>query len=333
MKRKILQFTTLALLLITPTISCKKDVPLSDIVLDKTLLIDVGESAILTVTFIPENATNKKVTWESSDTNIATVDNGKVTGIALGESTITVTSLDGGYIAQCFVYVQPIEPEMVWVEGGTFMMGCTEEQGEDCLNSEKPAHQVTVSGFYIGKYEVIQRQWVAIMGTNPSNPETIGGNKPVNKIKWGEVQEYITKLNAHTGKNYRLPTEAEWEYAARGGNKSEGYKYSGSNNPYDVAYFGNIMIYDVGGKKPNELGTYDMSGNIDELCSDWYSNYTNNPQTNPIGPPTGIHRVLRGGGYGSSLREARVSARMSGDPNMKVFCGFRLALPAEQKKD
>ncbi|MDR3286805.1 MAG: SUMF1/EgtB/PvdO family nonheme iron enzyme, partial [Prevotellaceae bacterium] len=129
----------------------------------------------------------------------------------------------------------PAEPEMVSVQGGTFWMGCSSEQGSECYGDESPLHRVTVSSFNIGKYEVTQAQWKAVMGSNPSNFK--GDNLPVEQVSWTDVQEFISRLNAATGKNYRLPTEAEWEYAARGGNKSKGYKYSGSSNINDVAWF------------------------------------------------------------------------------------------------
>ena len=208
MKRKILQFIIVVLLFIAATISCKKDEPLNGIVLSKTLTVYVGETVTLTVAFIPNNATNKKVSWESSDPNIATVSNGKVAGITAGKTKITATSQEGKKTAECNVCViQPLDPELIWVEGGTFTMGCTNEQGDDCLDSEKPNHQVTVNGFYMGRYEVTQKEWVAAMGKNPSYFK--GQDLPVESISWNEIQEFIQILNAYTGKNYRLPTEAE----------------------------------------------------------------------------------------------------------------------------
>ena len=331
MKRKILQTIIVALLFIVATISCKKDEPLNNIALDKTLTVFAGETVSLAVTFIPENATNKKLNWESSAPNIATVENGKVTGVARGEAKITATSQDGGRTATCIVYViQPIEPEMVWVEGGTFTMGCTDEQGEDCFDFEKPNHKVTVSGFSIGKYQVTQKEWVAAMGTNPSYSK--GDDTPVHFLTWNEVQEYITVLNAYTGKKYRLPTEAEWEYAARGGNQSKGYKYSGSNFFDEVAWHdGNSSDkpHPVGEKKPNELGIFDMSGNLWEHCSDCSGNYTADSQTNPTGPTTGDYRIIRGGAWYTAPTYIRVSTRSATRQNDKLFGGFRLVLPAE----
>ena len=222
----------------------------------------------------------------------------------------------------------PIEPEMILVQGGTFTMGCTSEQGDDCEDDEKPARQVTISDFYIGKYEITQAQWKAVMGYNLSHFR--GDNLPVEMVSWNEVREFITKLNGMTGHRYRLPTEAEWEYAARGGNKSNGYKYSGSNTIDSVAWYKDNsggQTRPVGAKQANELGIYDMSGNVYEYCSDWYVNYNSNAQTNPQGPSTGSSRVFRGGSWNRNAKNARVSYRGNGNPDEGYGnLGFRLAL-------
>jgi formylglycine-generating enzyme required for sulfatase activity len=190
---------------------------------------------------------------------------------------------------------------MVRVRGGTFTMGCTKEQGKYCFDWEKPAHQVTVSDFYIGKYEVTQKEWREVMGSNPSGLAFKGcDNCPVEQVSWNDVQQFLAKLNAKTGKTYRLPTEAEWEYAARGGSSSLGYKYAGSKREDEVAwYYSNSgsKTHPVGQKKANELGLYDMSGNVYEWCADWYGNYPSMAQNNPKGPSTGTNRVLRGGSW------------------------------------
>ncbi|MBR5249759.1 MAG: SUMF1/EgtB/PvdO family nonheme iron enzyme [Bacteroidales bacterium] len=218
--------------------------------------------------------------------------------------------------------------EMVFVEGGTFKMGATSEQGSDADSDEKPVHSVTVSDFYIGKYEVTQAQWKAVMGDNPSYSK--GDNLPVENVSWNDIQEFIKKLNQLTGKTYRLPTEAEWEYAARGGKKSKGYKYAGSNNIEDVAWYTNNSsshTHPVGQKQPNELGLYDMSGNVWEWCQDRYGNYNSSSQTNPTGPASGSNRVLRGGSWCNSARLCRVSDRCSYDPSSRYYTfGFRLVL-------
>ncbi len=218
--------------------------------------------------------------------------------------------------------------QMVEVQGGTFMMGATSEQGSDAYDWEKPAHRVTLSGFYIGKYEVTQSLWRAVMGSNPS--PTKGDNGPVTNVSWNDCQEFLRRLNSLTGKNFRLPTESEWEYAARGGNRSRGYKYSGSDNLGEVAWYdGNSGggIRDVGTKRPNELGIYDMSGNVWEWCQDWYGSYSNLSQTNPTGPSSGSNRVCRGGDCGSYARYCRSSNRGGSTPvNCANGLGLRLAL-------
>ena len=218
--------------------------------------------------------------------------------------------------------------EMVFVQGGTFTMGCTSEQGDDCSNYEKPAHRVTVSDFYIGKFEVTQAQWQAIMGINPLDFN--GDNYPTYNISWDEVQEFIRRLNVQTGKNYRLPTEVEWEYAARGGIGSGGYKYSGSNTLDNVAWYNenrnNSTHHPVGVKSSNELGIYDMSGNVFEWCSDWFGNYSSSTQTDPRGPSSGSNRVFRGGSWGDQAGGVRASYRSSNAPDYRLnFLGFRLA--------
>jgi formylglycine-generating enzyme required for sulfatase activity len=222
--------------------------------------------------------------------------------------------------------------EMVFVKGGTFEMGCTSEQS-DCDDDEKPVHSVTVDDFYIGKYEVTQAQWKAIMGSNPSHFDDCGSNCPVENVSWNDVQEFIEKLNQKTGKNYRLPTEAEWEYAARGGGKSKGYKYAGSNSIGTVAWYDDNSgseTHPVGQKQANELGIYDMSGNVWEWCSDWYDSdyYSSSPRNNPAGPSSGSRRVLRGGSWGSRGRICRVANRNNLSPGSSYSnSGFRLVLP------
>ncbi len=226
--------------------------------------------------------------------------------------------------------------EMVFVEGGTFTMGATSEQGRDAESDEKPAHSVTVSDFYIGKYEVTQKQWKEIMGSNPS--KWTGDNLPVECVSWNDIQEFVQKLNQKTGKRYRLPTEAEWEYAARGGAKSGGYKYSGSNHLDSVAWYwdnsGN-KTHPVGQKVPNELGIYDMSGNVWEWCQDWYGGkkyYKNSLQTNPVGPSSGSYRVWRGGSWNDYAMCCRVSYRYRYSPSYGGGnIGFRLVLDSSAK--
>jgi formylglycine-generating enzyme required for sulfatase activity len=229
--------------------------------------------------------------------------------------------------------MQKWEPEMVFVEGGTFTMGCTAEQGSDCDDDESPTHRVTIRSFQIGKYEVTQSQWTAVMGSNPSSNSGCD-NCPVENVSWNGVKEFIVKLNAKTGRNYRLPTEAEWEYAARGGNKSKGYKYAGSDAVGDVGWYDDNSgdkTHAVGQKQANELGLYDMSGNVMEWCSDWYGSNSSVAQTNPKGPNSGTIRVSRGGSYPFWASCCRVSNRDRSEPDSKnANYGFRLVLPEDQ---
>ena len=216
--------------------------------------------------------------------------------------------------------------DMVKVEAGTFMMGATSEM----LNpddDEKPVHQVTLThDYYMGKYEVTQALWQAVMGSNPSKFK--GDDLPVEQVSWNDCQEFISKLNGLTGKKFRLPTEAEWEYAARGGKKSRGYQYSGSSNISDVAWYdGNSgsKTRPVGTKQANELGIYDMSGNVWELCQDWYDSYVSSSQTNPTGAVSGSYRVIRGGCWINKARICRLSYRNDVTPDNRIN-GFGLRL-------
>ena len=219
--------------------------------------------------------------------------------------------------------------EMVYIRGGTFIMGCTPEQGNDCFDDEKPAHQATVSNFFIGKYEVTQVEWKAVMGAegNPSNFK--GDNLPVERVSWNDVREFIGKLNEKTGENYRLPTEAEWEYAARSGSQARRYKYGGRGEIGEVAWYSvnsGDTTHPVGTKRANDLGIYDMSGNVYEWVSDWYGSYDGSSQVNPQGPESGSARVIRGGCWNYTARVARVSFRSYGDPDRRGGnLGFRLA--------
>ncbi len=219
--------------------------------------------------------------------------------------------------------------KMIRVDGDTFTMGATSEQGSDAGDSEKPAHQVTLSTYYIGETEVTQALWEAVMGSNPSNFK--GEDRPVENVSWEDCKAFISKLDSLTGKKFRLPTEAEWEYAARGGNKSQGYKYSGSNSWGNVAWYQHNSsgeTHPVKSKSPNELGLYDMSGNVWEWCQDWYGSYSSSSQTNPTGATSGSRRISRGGGWSDSLSwSCRVSRRNSDAPDRRGDClGLRLAL-------
>lgn len=233
-----------------------------------------------------------------------------------------------------------INMKMVFVEGGTFTMGCTGDQGGDCEDDESP-RVTTVSSFYMGMLEVTQSQWEKVMGTsihqqrNKTDPEFslfgAGADYPMYYVSWEEAKEFCARLSRQTGKNYGLPTEAEWEYAARGGNKNEGTMYSGGWSIDDVAWYdGNSSqsTHMCGTKSPNALGIYDMSGNVVEWCEDWYEEkYLLHDNDNPKGASTGSNRVIRGGCWLLPAYTCRVAERGATSPNMRdIFLGFRVAL-------
>jgi len=222
--------------------------------------------------------------------------------------------------------------EMIFVKGGTFAMGCTAEQN-NCSDDEKPVHNVTLNDFYLGKYEITQKQWEQVMANNPSKFK--GDSLPVENVSWNDARLFIATLNlmnTMAGKKYRFPTEAEWEYAARGGLKSSGYMYSGSNNINDVAWYesnSDDKTNHVETKIANELGIYNMSGNVSEWVNDWYDKeyYQKSLQANPKGPNLGSGRVYRGGGWYLEAEHCRVSFRANYAPNNHFeYLGFRLAL-------
>ena len=243
---------------------------------------------------------------------------------------------------------------MVPVEGGTFEMGATEEQNEDSLNDELPIRNVTLDSFLIGQTLVTQELWELIMGSNPSKYK--GRKNPVENVSWYDCKEFVKKLNSTTNLEFRLPTEAEWEYAARGGNRSSHFKYSGSNDIDDVGWFWrnsgdrkfekagddpdsdfdgdqittniyNCKPHNVGSKQPNELGLYDMSGNVSEWCEDWEGSYDGLPVTNPLGPKEGHYRMCRGGDCYGFAWNCRVSYRCGERPDLRdEGHGMRLAL-------
>ena len=296
--------------------------------------------------------TARGVCWNTTD-NPTVDDSHTIDGSGAGAFTSTITDLTGNTTYYIRAYATTSEGtvygetrtfetlktifsltvngvifEMVYVEGGTFDMGATSEQGSDAYSEEYPVHSVTLSDYYIGECEVTQEMWEAVMGSNPSNFK--GAQNPVERVSWNDCQNFIKKLNSLTGRTFRLPTEAEWEYAARGGNKSRHYKYSGSNNIFDVAWHdGNSgsSTHAVGTKTANELGIYDMSGNVWEWCSDWYGGYSAGAQTNPQGPSSGSGRVLRGGSWSGYARGCRVSFRYRSGPDFSgIYNGLRLVL-------
>ena len=243
----------------------------------------------------------------------------------------TTPSGNAGIVDSEKNYTDPIVGTMVYVKGGTFNMGCTDEQ-IDCGSDEEPAHRVTLGDYYIGQTEVTQAQWKTVMKTSTTPSSFTCDDCPVENVSWNDTQEFISKLNARSGGGrYRLLTEAEWEYAARGGQRSKGYLYAGSNNIAEVAWYGSnasSKTHPVMGKKSNELGLYDMTGNVWEWCSDWYGSdyYGNSPAANPTGPKSGSDRVIRGGSWRADPTRCRVASRGSVAPDSRNnFVGFRLA--------
>jgi formylglycine-generating enzyme required for sulfatase activity len=266
-----------------------------------------------------------------------------VTGNHIGSTTIyvcdnysnskvalTVTVIDSMLQSETF-NVNGVSFTMIAVEGGTFIMGATSEQGtSEAWSSEYPTHQVTVDDFKIGETQVTQALWVAVMGSNPSR-FTGNSSRPVDQVTWNECMQFISKLNEITGRNFRLPTEGEWEFAARGGNQSNGYKYAGSNDIGTVAWYSgnaNSTTHPVSQKLPNELGLFDMSGNLYDWCSDWYGDYNEASQINPKGPSTGTAKVSRGGCWYGNARYCRVSHRRGVEmtSGKRSDQGLRLAL-------
>jgi formylglycine-generating enzyme required for sulfatase activity len=246
--------------------------------------------------------------------------------------------------------VNGVKFDMVFVESGSFTMGCVVGRDDwegECPAGETLSHQVVLSGYYIGKYPVTQAQWRVVTGSNPSH----FGDKdlyPVEMVSWDDVQQFIKALNVLTGREFRLPSEAEWEFAARGGIHSKGFKYSGDNDFGKVGWFhdnsgdkpldgkqwdfnklvaNNNRTRPVGGKLPNELGIHDMSGNVWEWVNDWFGGYSEGLQTNPTGPSLGSYRVVRGGGWDFVARICRVSNRGYSSPDNRHYSlGFRLAV-------
>lgn len=245
-----------------------------------------------------------------------------VSGIAMAQQAVTqrVSAQQNNSFT---VTVKGVSFKMIRVQGGTFRMGGEKDR------SEKPVHNVTLSSYYIGQTEVTQALWKAVMGSNPS--EFKGDNLPVETVSWNDCQTFIAKLNQLTGRKFRLPTEAEWEFAARGGNQSRGYTYSGSNTFGNVAWCyenSGEKTHDVATKSPNELDIYDMSGNVLEWCQDWRGDYSSSAQTNPTGPASGSYHVLRGGSWDRGATCCRTADRYYGGAptDTGYYLGLRLAL-------
>lgn len=348
------------------------------------LVMKVGETAKVFV----NNASTIKAVADSEIVTVTVFGNvAEITAVSSGQTTVYVSA--NGYSLECEVTVEsdtpedsvgssetPDEPsvsvdkidiftslekdEMVFVKGGSFLMGAQSADASapnydnDALYNESPVHSVTLSNYYIGKYEVTQQLWEYVMkysgtaadgstmsayasdvwlGDNPSTNYGVGNYYPAYYVSWDDIVNiFIPRLNKITGKTFRLPTEAEWEYAARGGNKSQGYKYSGSNTLGDVAWYSSNLSsspHQVGTKAPNELGIYDMIGNVCEWCSDWFSSryYSSIPTTNPTGPTSGSKRVHRGGGWNYDASSCPVAYRSYCTPDDRLnYLGFRLVL-------
>ena len=251
---------------------------------------------------------------------------------SLSSSSAASNALSSDNKSSAFANVLPITVNgvtfyMIKVDGGTFTMGATSEMKKSD-SDEKPLHQVTLSSYYIGETEVTQALWEAVMGSNPSKFK--GANLPVENVSWYDCHEFINKLNELTNRKFTLPTEAEWEFAARGGRKSKHTKYSGSRKISDVAWYdvnSGGYTHPVKTKKANELGIFDMSGNVWEWCQDWYGLYSSNAQSNPAGPKNGTSRLYRGGSWNGSERGCRSSYRLSLSPSIRDFnIGLRLVL-------
>lgn len=242
--------------------------------------------------------------------------NGNTSTLSLPVSQISIPVKDG------------ISIEMVKVEAGKFSMEVTTEY-DDVFDDNNSFYQVTLTNnYYIGKYEVTQALWQTVMGNNPSMFK--GDNLPVEQVSWNDCQEFISKLSKMTDRKFRLPTEAEWAFAAQGGNQSKGYKYSGSNKVFEVAWYADNSegrTHSVGSKQANELGIYDMSGNVEEWCQDWYDTHIGSSLTNPTGPTNGTKHVTRGGHWDLIAHNCNHSFRYHFSPECRRdFLGFRLAL-------
>lgn len=267
--------------------------------------------------------------WSFGDGDSSSLASPVHTFNTLGPMTVRLTAKTGNCTGRkdlvLNIVPDPFKNYWASIPGGTFQMGCTPEQGGDCKSEESPVHQVTLSPFFIGKTEVTQGQWRAVTGDDPSYYYQCGSDCPVELVNWNQiVDEFIPALFMKTGKVHRLPTEAEWEYAARGGaDASNMTKYAGSDNLDAVAwYFSNSLLvtYPVAQKDPNGYGLYDMSGNVMEWCYDKYPyNYSPAAQTNPVNTTGGGgKKVMRGGSFYSAPIECRVSARLSSEPSQRL---------------
>lgn len=303
--------------------------------------LSVGDALQLTASLLPEAAMEDNiVTWSIDKPDVASIDNsGKVKALSMGKATITAEA--GGKSAMCALSVYDGEIltidvegssfDMFLVESGTFYMGAS-AQDEEAYDREKPLHTVTISNdYYICETEITQEIWSSVMGNNPSSRQ--GEDLPMDSASWLDALEFISELNEMTGLEFRLPTEAEWEYAARGGHRLSSHKYPGSDICEEVAFYaGNSgdKIQPVASKSPNALGLYDMAGNVNEWCNDWYKDtyYSSSEKTDPQGPENGSFRIFRGGSCYSSAKACRIAYRGFDAPNSHKHpdMGIRLVL-------
>lgn len=318
-----------------------REVPLESLSLvEDYVVLEVGDRSELTVALSPDVTGGVTLTWESTDETVVTVANGEVTAVAPGVCDVIVRCQ--GKEASCemavlkTVSVNGVSFSMMPVRGGTFMMGAPLTQIGSNVN-EKPQHAVTLSDYMIGVTEVTQELWQAVMGHTPGHFK--GHPKhPVENVSWTDCEAFIKALNEQTGLTFKFPTEAQWEYAAKGGDRSKGYVFAGSDSIMPVAwYYTNSSAvgedhpdygtHDVATKRPNELLIYDMSGNVNEWCADWYGSYTADAQTNPMGPESGNYKVFRSGSWNDYAKVCRVCFRY---PQAVTFKndkqGLRLAL-------
>ncbi|MDO4725828.1 MAG: SUMF1/EgtB/PvdO family nonheme iron enzyme [Porphyromonadaceae bacterium] len=331
-------------------LSCQQDIDrITDISVEPTeKTLKEGEEFVIKVKITPDNAKNRSVTWQSDNTDVAKVDEkGKVTAIKEGTAVIKVKTQDGNKTAECKVIVSKsfdpncvingIKFEFVEISGGTFTMGSPDnEVGRN--NDESPQHVVTLNSFYMGKYEVTQAQWKAVMETDTTPSFFKGDNLPVEMVNYADIMDFITKLNELTKKEYRLSTEAEWEYACRAGTTTP--FYTGNNITTAQANYNGVPYNDnpkgeyrgktteVGSFAPNAFGLYDMHGNVWEWCSDKYGKYPDTPQVNPTGATDGSYGIIRGGSWDNGASYCRSAFRAS-TPFFMIdnFLGFRLVHP------
>lgn len=216
------------------------------------------------------------------------------------------------------------------VEGGVFLMGGTREQHREQLSTDLPVHTVALNAYYIGQTEVTQALWKAVVPEWEFVEEIYLPHFPICYVSWHDCQEFVRRLDSITGMPFRMPTEAEWEFAARGGNKSKGYRFAGGNIVDSISWGlrnAGFRKHEVGQKKPNELGLYDMTGNVSEWCSDWYAPYHIGTEPNPQGPSTGDEKIMRGSSYSNCQENSFISHRyMSNPAESNNYCGLRLAL-------